>query len=67
MLNFQKRQKMVASAIFCRVSQLHQPYFQARFKEKNMLNLWQNFLDYQAREFTIVEYDAPLLEPYFQW
>src|SRR5438552_1848222 len=43
-----------------------EPYFQARFKEKNMLNLWQNFLDYQAREFTIVEYDAPLLEPYFQ-
>jgi len=43
-----------------------EPYFQARFKEKNMLNLWQNFLDHQAREFTIVEYDAPLLEPYFQ-
>jgi hypothetical protein len=43
-----------------------EPYFQARFKGKNMLNLWQNFLDYQAREFTIVEYDAPLLEPYFQ-
>jgi hypothetical protein len=43
-----------------------EPYFQARFKGENMLNLWQNFLDYQAREFTIVEYDAPLLEPYFQ-
>ena len=43
-----------------------EPYFQARFKGKNMLNLWQNFLDYQAREFTIVQYDAPLLEPYFQ-